>query len=964
MANGNKLPARSNFRRGTRGGGSKTLNATNVPQVRTSFDPGQRTPPKGVFGEYEAEGLASTGEALTGLSNTLFKVQNKLKKREDDKFLIEYEEGLSKDFSGLVQKWDESGDLGNPKHLESLQKEIENINAKYKEPSANLSENGLTKFNSLKRTYNYSVATQIAKISEARRSTKNLQKIHNLSTTIANDPHVNQTVGISQSFATFTSAFYDKYASQIRGDQEEGVIRDNLKNITRIQVDNLFRTNNDSDYDTIEEILSDSSVRELTTKPDGSRDKDFYGELNSYWERLNKTKKDKTDLEKRMGEVPELMRRKVLPQNWDSPEVQSFLIENKLPEKTPELKKLEAYQAAIKNAPTSEDGNILPQAKAIIDGAFDMGKPEGYELKRANFLKWKEDNPKASPEQTATAEATYMGLPMSPLVEARLKVNAAKTIAAAASGATNMEIQALGLTPEPDKAEEIKKVEAGIKVYEAKFGPLDDKDKKRLYKEKLGLKEIELSPIDQFFKDVDNLRERKIPIDNADVELVAKQKLGLTLSEEERKKVIEIEARLNSLKTVQEAQGVAERVEAIEDSNVKELVKQKLDLDVPPEKQNKVEKLISRINTGKKAGVILSEDEEKLLIKKEIGDIPLSEEEQNKASKLEGRLSAIKKDAEVRETIKLETPQEPKELSVGKEKLIGALARQTVAGKGENFDQLTPDQSKAANKLAAKITEYVKAGDDTNTAHLKASIDMNDELPKPPVEAAIDNLLQGAEGETISEETLASAKDTFRKTDLSKIKLSDGTGLPAQWRNVWGKVAGIFDEGQVDKATVRGRQMLLLLANDMVVALAKNPKIPVHEQKRLLNMIPEPSTFNNVTQVQEQLKLFKKEIKTDIKRQRKLVKPGIPEKQREAAFAKIVSLAPILDRLNKFELRETPEFKNVESINKASKEDLIQFRDDLGKEGIQAWKKQNPDKFKAFTNKLLGVDVKKKIKTR
>ena len=72
MANGNKLPARSNFRRGTRGGGSKTLNATNVPQVRTSFDPGQRTPPKGVFGEYEAEGLASTGEGLQKLSNQLF----------------------------------------------------------------------------------------------------------------------------------------------------------------------------------------------------------------------------------------------------------------------------------------------------------------------------------------------------------------------------------------------------------------------------------------------------------------------------------------------------------------------------------------------------------------------------------------------------------------------------------------------------------------------------------------------------------------------------------------------------------------------------------------------------------------------------------------------------------------------------------------------------------------------------
>ena len=214
----------------------------------------------------------------------------------------------------------------------------------------------------------------------------------------------------------------------------------------------MFRTNNESDYDTIEEILSDPSLRELTIKPDGSRDKDFYGEINSYWERLDKTKKDKTDLQKRMGEVPELMRRKVLPQNWNSPEVQSFLIENKLPEKTPELKKLESYQAALNNAPKGEDGVVLPQAKEIIDDAFDMGKPEGYDLKRANFLKWKEDNPKASPEQIASAEATYMGLPMSPEVKARLKIRGAKTLAAAATGASTFELQALGLTPEPDKA--------------------------------------------------------------------------------------------------------------------------------------------------------------------------------------------------------------------------------------------------------------------------------------------------------------------------------------------------------------------------------------------------------------------------------------------------------------------------------------------------------------------------------
>lgn len=945
-----KLPARSNFRTRTRRGASKTPDVRNVPRVRTSSDPGVSVPRKGVFGEYEAESLAETGQSMMGLSDTLFKVQNKLKKREDDRFLIEYEEGISKDFSGLVQKWDEAGDLGNPKHLESLQKEIENINANYEEPSANLNENGLIKFNAIKRQYNLSVATEIAKIYEAKRNAKNLQKINNLSTTIANDPHANEAASISENFATFTDAFYDKYASQISENQEEGVIRDNLKNITRIQVDNLFRTNNDSDYDTIEQILSDPSVRELTVKPDGSRDKDFYGEVNSYWERLNRTKQDKTDLQKRMGQVSELMQRKVLPQNWNSPEVQSFLIENKLPEKTPEAKKLEAYQAALKNAPKGEDGIILPTAKAVIDDAFDMGKPEGYELKRANFLKWKEDNPNASTEEIAVAESTFMGLPMSPEVEARLKAKGAIALAAAASGATTQAIQAMGLEVPKDNLEKVKQAEEEIKFLKSKGIEISKEQEKRFYMEKAGLKEKELSPIEQVYKDANDLRDNGVFISIEETNLLAKQKAGFKLSELEQKQAIEIEARINSFKTVQEAKGIAEGVEEITDPKVKDLVEQKLGLDVPPEKQNKVEKLLSRINTGKKAGVILSDADKELLIKKEIGDIPLNEEEQIKAKELEGRLSAIKKDAEIRKARELETPQEPKELNASKQKLIATSARQTVAGVGENFDQLTPSQTKAANKLAAKITEYVKAGDDINTANLKASIDMNDEFPKPPAEEAIDNILKEIESEPVSDEELDSAEDIYKNT-VSKIDLSDATGLPAQAVNALDKLWGIVDEGGVDRAVVRGRQMLLLLGNDLVIALAKNPKVPVHEQKRLLNMIPEPSVFNNVPQVQEQLKLFKREILADIKRQKKLVKPGIPEKEREKAFAKIIALTPIVTRLNQFKFNEIPKFKNVDSINKASKDDLILFRDANKKADWIKWGKKNPNLYKAFIKK-------------
>jgi|21_taG_2_1085346.scaffolds.fasta_scaffold00546_17 hypothetical protein len=939
-----QLPSRGNSRGLNRRGGSSAPSRRNVPQARTSSDPGVRVPNNLFSG---AEQLEGTGQALMGLSDSLFKVQNKLKKREDDRFLLEAEDKLNSSFGQLTAESIEGLDLGDPEQVKGLHEKASKFIDPLNERSLKLSPDAKLRYDHILNTKHNAFSVNIAKETTAITHQRDLNRIFDTADTIGLDSSRWDT-RIGDSYLEFDEIFDSRFASLIDEQQEPEIKRTGKIRIFTRQMDQLLLEGDSNNLSVAKEYLDDPKTLELVYKTDETSDSGFAQKINSYRTRIKGIEDGRSDVQKRQLELPELIKNGFIK---TKDEQRAYLFTGKMPEKTNEQKTIRGYEEAIK-ANTDANGVINPEKKKFIDEVFKVNQDSEYEKKRNALEQWNEDHKNASPDQKAMAEATLMNMPIAPEIQGRNEVAKAEEIAKAASGASTFMLQKLGLTPEPDKAEEIKKVEAGIKVYEDKFGPLDDKAKKRLYMEKLGLKEIELSPIDQFFKDVENLRERKIPIDNADVELVARQKLGLPLSEAEQKQAIEIEARLNSFKTVQEAKGVAEGVEGIEDTKVKDIVKQKLGLDVPPEKQNKVEKLISRIATGKKAGVILSDEEEKLLIKKEIGDIPLSEEEQNKAKELEGRLSAIKKDAEVRKTMDLETPQEPKELNASKQKLIRSLAIQTVAGMGENSpDRLTPEQSKAANKLAALTTEYVKAGDDINTANLKASIDMNDKLPKPPVEDAIDNLLQGTEGEFISEETLNSAEDTFRKTDLNKIKLSDGTGLPAQWRNVWGKVAGIFDEGQVDKATVRGRQMLLLLANDMVVALAKNPKVPVHEQKRLLNMIPEPGTFNNVTQVQEQLKLFKKEIKADIKRQRKLVKPGLPETQREAAIDKIVSLAPILDRLNKFELRETPEFKNVASINKASKKDLIQFRDANKKADWIKWGKKNPNLYKAFTKK-------------
>ena len=125
MSNGSRLPARSNFRRGNRRGGSQTLNATNVPQVRGSVDQGQRIPNKGLFGEYETENLANTRAGLMNLGNTVFNVSTKLKQREDKRFLLQAEDELDANIKSLIEESKEALNLSNSEDIKGLNGKLE-----------------------------------------------------------------------------------------------------------------------------------------------------------------------------------------------------------------------------------------------------------------------------------------------------------------------------------------------------------------------------------------------------------------------------------------------------------------------------------------------------------------------------------------------------------------------------------------------------------------------------------------------------------------------------------------------------------------------------------------------------------------------------------------------------------------------------------------------------------------------
>jgi hypothetical protein len=98
-----KLPSRSNFRSKTKRGGSSAPSRRNVPQARTSSDPGVRVP-KGLFGEFEAKSLAQTGEGLQNLSNQLF-AQHKREQLQLEKIsLLENHEYASGQYNNLLKE--------------------------------------------------------------------------------------------------------------------------------------------------------------------------------------------------------------------------------------------------------------------------------------------------------------------------------------------------------------------------------------------------------------------------------------------------------------------------------------------------------------------------------------------------------------------------------------------------------------------------------------------------------------------------------------------------------------------------------------------------------------------------------------------------------------------------------------------------------------------------------------------
>jgi len=954
-----KLPSRSNFRTRTRRGGSKTFDATDVPQVRTSSDPGQSAPPKGVFGEYETETLASMGEGLMNLGTQINTVSTKLKQREDDRFLLQAEEEIGTRLTTLKDESIEALDLSDSDNIKGLNGKVENYLKEYdgKASKLNLSPNSLYKYESLKHKLKNTFAVNIAKEKTAINHQRDQGRVYSLSDDIGLDPD-KDVDHIADNFSEFDQGFDSQYASLFDEKIEPELKRQGKQRIFTRKIDRLLNEETEKNLLKVKRYLHDPDVWDLQYKPDGTFDKDFSQTLNSYKERVKGIENGRSDVQKRLLAVPQLQKQGILPTEKDSPIVRAFVIENKLPDKEErtEIDKLDDYNKAIGKLPKGEDGQPNPQQKAIVDEIFGVTiEPSDFELKRIYFEQWKKEHPKAEVEEIKQMEASIRDLPMSPELKAKLKVKGAKVISEAAKGADDTMVQALGLTPKPDKLEAVKQLQAQFAFYEEKFGTtIPDEDKKRAFMEQIGLTEKKLSPVEQLYKDVSDLKTRGIPVDDTEVQLLAKQKVGLPLSEAQRKQAIEIETRLNSYKKVQEAKGVVEGVEAIEDEDVKEKVERLLKINVPQDKLNSVELLANKIKSAKKLGVEFTSDQEAILYKQAVGTIPLTKEEKEEAAKLKGRLSAIE------EKSKSDTEKELGILSdaglEGKDsKKMNELIVQTLGGE-VNLD--TGTTSLPAEKRDLALNMLVRAEQllkNKKANSLGQAVSMaRKEIKIPQAVTAIsiaDKIIKDADAEPPP----SSSQLENAEKDLDKIiKLEDATGWKSAAINIWNSTIGQISEGLISKDVVKARQKLALLEGDFIAAFKRSSRLPVWEQKRLASIFSGPATWTAAGEVREAMKEMDKMLTEEITFQRSLlIDKKMPFDKRVETLRSISALARFRKRVKEFEINPISKYQNVKSIKNASQKEITNLVNSITETDLLNWGNEHPEALKLLRKRVV-----------
>jgi hypothetical protein len=276
-----------------------------------------------------------------------------------------------------------------------------------------------------------------------------------------------------------------------------------------------------------------------------------------------------------------------------------------------------------------------------------------------------------------------------------------------------------------------------------------------------------------------------------------------------------------------------------------------------------------------------------------------------------------------------------RQLTAAETKIGWQMAQKAITGFGEDTKrEATPRQSDNIVEATSRAAEMVARGDENNMASAMMSVlgKMNLELGadgEPKIDRRglgnfLDDLQQisnlGAEG-------LLNAKGEFDKTaKRMKFDVGKGTGPGQSWYSAIIAVLGSTSKGIPDAVLTRNKQALLMFANDMLVVLSKNPKIPIHEQKNLsAKLLPEPGFFKDAETMKTKITGLKRELNTVVATHRIVVlSPSVSDKVREKSLEMLIKLAPVIARANLFDL--TPGSSDI-AKGKTVKGERVTFND-------------------------------------
>ena len=149
-----------------------------------------------------------------------------------------------------------------------------------------------------------------------------------------------------------------------------------------------------------------------------------------------------------------------------------------------------------------------------------------------------------------------------------------------------------------------------------------------------------------------------------------------------------------------------------------------------------------------------------------------------------------------------------------------------------------------------------------------------------------------------------------------------GSALSSFLSNLPGQYLGILD----DQETIRARTALLRVSREILVLVMKNDRFAMAEQTIVSPLLDKPSALISAETIKTKLRSFQKELKLEMARSMRNIKAGIhPGKELD----KIIDFDRIDSLINQFNLTSPIEEATPEGIEKSNSQQLSDFQGDV-----------------------------------